>query len=117
MVITPERANQVEVPYQIVKRRPGDVAVCYADSAKARELLGWKKEIFNMPNEKLDEQIAMVNTRDTHMGCELAWNPEELTWDCPCHGSRFDYQGNLVSGPATKNLERQEDDDTGIAEE
>lgn len=99
------------------------------------------KEIFNMPNEKLDAvelghggvishqeekigvykspdgQITMVNTRCTHMGCELAWNPEELTWDCPCHGSRFDYQGNLVSGPATKNLERQEDADTGIAEE
>ena len=40
------------------------------------------------------------------MGCQLGWNPEELTWDCPCHGSRFDYSGNLVSGPATMDLNK-----------
>lgn len=37
--------NQVAVPYQIVDRRPGDVAVCYADPAKARQLLGWQAEL------------------------------------------------------------------------
>ena len=35
-----------------------------------------------------------------HMGCELAWNPDELSWDCPCHGSRFDYEGHLLNNPA-----------------
>ncbi len=40
----------------------------------------------------------------THMGCELAWNPQEKTWDCPCHGSRFDYDGKLIDDPAQNTL-------------
>ena len=43
-------------------------------------------------------------TRCPHMGCQLAWNPEEGTYDCPCHGSRFDARGNLLDGPAQKGL-------------
>lgn len=39
-----------------------------------------------------------------HMKCPLVFNKEEETWDCPCHGSRFDIDGNLLEGPATKNL-------------
>lgn len=38
------------------------------------------------------------------MGCELNWNPEELTRDCPCHGSRFDREGNLIDGPAQEGI-------------
>ena len=52
---------------------------------------------------RIDEEI---DTKCTHMGCQLGWNPEELTWDCPCHGSRFDNKGNVVNGPAVKNLEK-----------
>lgn len=39
-----------------------------------------------------------------HMGCRLNYNPEEETWDCPCHGSRYDKAGNLLDGPAQKPL-------------
>ena len=39
-----------------------------------------------------------------HMGCQLEWNPEEESWDCPCHGSRFDKQGTLLNGPAQTSL-------------
>lgn len=39
-----------------------------------------------------------------HMGCRLNYNPEEQTWDCPCHGSRYDKAGNLLDGPAQKPL-------------
>lgn len=44
--------------------------------------------------------------RCPHMGCALKWNPQERTWDCPCHGSRFTQQGKLIDNPATKGLER-----------
>ncbi|TBX16761.1 FAD-dependent oxidoreductase [Clostridium perfringens] len=45
-----------------------------------------------------------VSTKCTHLGCQLSWNADELTWDCPCHGSRFDYKGRLIGSPATKEL-------------
>ena len=38
--------------------------------------------------------------RCPHMGCELVWNPDEESWDCPCHGSRFEKDGKLLDNPA-----------------
>lgn len=38
--------------------------------------------------------------RCPHMGCKLSWNAAEATWDCPCHGSRFDSSGKLMTGPS-----------------
>lgn len=42
--------------------------------------------------------------RCTHMGCKLEWNEEEATWDCPCHGSRFKEEGELLDNPAKIDL-------------
>lgn len=42
-----------------------------------------------------------------HLGCLLSFNPEEKSWDCPCHGSSFDIDGNLISNPANHGLAHQ----------
>ncbi|MGE8427844.1 MAG: Rieske 2Fe-2S domain-containing protein [Sphingobacterium sp.] len=40
------------------------------------------------------------------MGCTVSWNPSEMSWDCPCHGSRFGMNGKPLNGPATVDLGR-----------
>lgn len=50
--------------------------------------------------------LHVIDTTCTHMGCELSWNAAERSWDCPCHGSRFNYDGEVIEGPALKPLER-----------
>jgi glycine/D-amino acid oxidase-like deaminating enzyme/nitrite reductase/ring-hydroxylating ferredoxin subunit len=44
----------------------------------------------------------------THMGCRLSWNLAERSWDCPCHGSRFDPDGRVLQGPANTDLEKKD---------
>lgn len=55
-----------------------------------------------------DGQLYLVDTTCPHMRCELQWNSAERSWDCPCHGSRFDIDGHLLQGPALKELEHPE---------
>jgi glycine/D-amino acid oxidase-like deaminating enzyme/nitrite reductase/ring-hydroxylating ferredoxin subunit len=52
--------------------------------------------------------LHLVDTTCTHMGCEVEWNEGERTWDCPCHGSRFGYDGNVIEGPAQEALKKLE---------
>jgi len=51
--------------------------------------------------------IHAVSLRCTHLGCMLRFNSAERSWDCPCHGSRFDVDGGVLEGPAVKPLERK----------
>lgn len=52
----------------------------------------------------MDGKLYAVDVRCPHLGCQLEWNPEERSWDCPCHGSRFDYQGRLIDNPAQEGI-------------
>lgn len=51
-------------------------------------------------------EIHKIPAACPHLGCELTWNPDEKSWDCPCHGSRFDMDGNLLDNPAIHDAKK-----------
>jgi glycine/D-amino acid oxidase-like deaminating enzyme/nitrite reductase/ring-hydroxylating ferredoxin subunit len=61
---------------------------------------GHKLAVYRAPNGSTTARDATC----THMGCLVAWNDAEHTWDCPCHGSRFEPTGRVISGPAEAPL-------------
>ncbi|MEO8362466.1 MAG: FAD-dependent oxidoreductase [Vicinamibacteria bacterium] len=59
-----------------------------------------KRAVYCDDHGKLHERSAIC----PHLGCIVGWNPGEKTWDCPCHGSRFDKMGKVLNGPANRDL-------------
>jgi Rieske Fe-S protein len=55
-----------------------------------------KVAVYRDDQGQLHERSAVC----THLGCIVQWNPAEKTWDCPCHGSRFNHGGQPINGPA-----------------
>ena len=58
--------------------------------------------------ESTKNLLSLSPKRCPHLGCALKWNPQEHSWDCPCHGSRFTEDGKLLDNPATRDLKKQE---------
>ncbi len=50
--------------------------------------------------------LHIVDTTCGHMGCEVHWNDAEISWDCPCHGSRYSIDGEIIEGPSFKALKK-----------
>jgi nitrite reductase/ring-hydroxylating ferredoxin subunit len=66
------------------------------------ELKGEKVAIYKDAVGKL----TALNPTCTHAGCIVSFNDAEKSWDCPCHGGRFDVNGKVVTGPPRKDLEK-----------
>ncbi len=77
---------------------------------KLQDLKKGEGGIIELENKKVgaykDEngKVYLVKPVCSHLGCELTWNNLEKTWDCPCHGSRFDYKGKSIYDPSVKDL-------------
>lgn len=56
----------------------------------------------------MDGTLHAVDPVCTHMKCSVRWNAAEKSWDCPCHGARYSFTGEVLTGPANKNLEQVE---------
>lgn len=59
--------------------------------------------------ESTKNLLTFSKKRCPHLGCALKWNPQEHTYDCPCHGSRFTQDGQLIDNPATGDLKKKGD--------
>lgn len=62
-------------------------------------VMGMGKRLIPFPKRKNSKGEKVIPVCP-HMGCRLIWNPEEQTYECPCHGSRFDKEGHLLDDPA-----------------
>lgn len=64
----------------------------------------WHPQLAINAFETLKNLLTPTRPRCPHLGCALKWNPAEHTWDCSCHGSRFDENGALIDNPAQSDL-------------
>jgi len=84
-------------------------------SYKPSELEKGEGRVVNVDGKKVaaykDEngKVYALSSDCVHLGCQVNWNNAEKTWDCPCHGSRYTYDGEVLHGPALGNLKRYED--------
>jgi glycine/D-amino acid oxidase-like deaminating enzyme/nitrite reductase/ring-hydroxylating ferredoxin subunit len=82
------------------------------DMKELAELATSEGKIVKFKDEKLaifkDENgvVHALSPICTHVGCEVKWNNTEQSWDCPCHGARYSYDGRVMTGPAVKNLSK-----------
>ena len=79
---------------------PSSISEIENDNASIMKIDGENIGIYKDKNGKL----YAVSPVCTHLGCLLTWNNIDKTWDCPCHGSRFDYTGRNIYEPAIKDL-------------
>lgn len=84
----------------MVLDRKNDYAHIFSPS---RSIL--RKQLLINSGEAASGLLGFSEKRCTHLGCKLNWNAQEKSWDCSCHGSRFDSQGRILDGPA--NREKQ----------
>lgn len=97
--MTSSMAAALMITEQICQKESGNAAVFSPQRVPIRALKAAAVE-----GAKSAKGLAAPGgIRCPHLGCKLTWNPEEETWDCPCHGSRFDKEGNLIDNPALKN--------------
>ena len=71
----------------------------------ARSIL--HKQLFINAAEAVGNLLTPTAPRCPHMGCALKYNSQEHSWDCPCHGSRFAEDGELIDNPATGGLKQK----------
>lgn len=81
----------------------------YAEVFSPRRTV-FRKKLFVNILESTANLLRIKSPRCTHLGCALQWNKEEHTFDCPCHGSRYLRNGEVINGPAIKNLKKQENE-------
>jgi glycine/D-amino acid oxidase-like deaminating enzyme/nitrite reductase/ring-hydroxylating ferredoxin subunit len=100
--------ENVNVLVQYLKDFPG-----VGDVAEAEDIKVGEGKVISKEGEKIaayrdeDNQLHVCSAVCTHMDCIVNWNEAERSWDCPCHGSRFNYDGTVIEGPAIADLPKK----------
>jgi glycine/D-amino acid oxidase-like deaminating enzyme/nitrite reductase/ring-hydroxylating ferredoxin subunit len=101
--------ENVDYPYYVIRDR-----FAGAEAQSLRAVKRGQGKIIERDGAKVaayrdpSGAVTLRSATCTHMGCVVAWNTAERTWDCPCHGSRFKPAGDVISGPAEAPLAKAE---------
>ena len=85
---------------RITKADPTPVSRLQAGEGKVLQVDGKKTAVYRDE----DGELHAVSAICTHLGCVVDFNGQDRTWDCACHGSRFDVDGRVLRGPAKRDL-------------
>jgi nucleotide-binding universal stress UspA family protein/nitrite reductase/ring-hydroxylating ferredoxin subunit len=108
----PRRYLLGSVPSRVAHLSPVDVLVAKTVGRSVDDLAPGHGGLVLVGGRRLaiykaeDGSVVALSPRCQHMGCTVDWNDADRTWDCPCHGSRYDRQGRVFKGPAAKDLDR-----------
>jgi nucleotide-binding universal stress UspA family protein len=104
------RYIQRVVPSRVAHEAGSDVLIVRTVSRSFFDLRPGEGAVVEVDGEKVaaylhdDGTTYALSARCQHMGCIVDWNSRARTWDCPCHGSRYQYDGAIINGPTTKPL-------------
>lgn len=102
------------VPSKIAHGSPVDVLIAKTVGRTVDDLAPGHGGVVDVDGRKLavykaeDGSLVTLSPRCQHLGCTVDWNDAERTWDCPCHGSRYQADGTVFQGPAKRDLDKED---------
>jgi nucleotide-binding universal stress UspA family protein/nitrite reductase/ring-hydroxylating ferredoxin subunit len=99
-----------KVPDMVSHLAPCDVLIVNTVDRSLEDILPGEGAVVAIDGKKVaayrepDGTVVRLSPRCRHRGCTVGWNEVANTWDCPCHGSRYDAHGKVIQGPAARDL-------------